>query len=314
MFWLGRYVERLEQSLRVLRCVIARMADESSNENSPELAALAQLLAGLEQLPKRFAGREPLKQLEQEILQLIYSPHRVGSVRELGLRIRHIASIVRDRFSLDTWRILNQLQLDSRMRPGRIPIANALNLLNTLIVDLAAFSGMEMENMTRGHGWRFLDFGRRLERGTNLVGAVRAALAAEVKTGAVLEPLLEIADSSMTYRRRYFAQPQLPSVLDLLLADAGNPRALAFQLKALSEHAANLPRDPRAPAVLAEQRRLAGLAAALLEADLHELARARESGDAEPLTRWLDLFLDGLSALSEELSHFYFSLTEPRVS
>src|SRR5207253_8156484 len=111
---------------------------------------------------------------------------------------------------------------------------------------------------------------------------------------------------------RYFAQPQLPSVLDLLLADAGNPRALAFQLKALSEHAANLPRDPRAPAVLAEQRRLAGLAAALLEADLHELARARESGDAEPLTRWLDLFLDGLPALSEELSHFYFSLTEPR--
>ena len=86
-------------------------------------------------------------------------------MRELGLRIRHIISVVRDRFSDDTWRILNQLQTDSRTRPGRIPLANALALLNTLIVDLAAFSGMEMENMTRGHGWRFLDFGRRLERG-----------------------------------------------------------------------------------------------------------------------------------------------------
>ena len=103
-------------------------------------------------------------------------------------------------------------------------------------------------------------------------------------------------------------------MLDLLLADAGNPRALAFQLKALSEHAANLPRDPRAPAVLAEQRRLAALTAALREADLSELARARESGESEPLAQWLDLFLDGLSALSEEVSHFYFSLTEPRVS
>jgi len=99
-----------------------------------------------------------------------------------------------------------------------------------------------------------------------------------------------------------------------MLADAGNPRALAFQLKALSEHAANLPRDPRAPAVLAEQRRLAALTAALREADLSELARARESGESEPLAQWLDLFLDGLSALSEEVSHFYFSLTEPRVS
>jgi uncharacterized circularly permuted ATP-grasp superfamily protein/uncharacterized alpha-E superfamily protein len=314
LYWLGRYVERLEDTLRVLRCVITRMADEACSESSPELTALARVLAGLEQLPKRFAGRVPLKELEQEIQQLIYQPQRVGSVRELGRRIQHTASIVRDRFSVDTWRILNQLQLDSRSRPGRTPLANGLTLLNTLIVDLGAFSGMEMENMTRGHGWRFLDFGRRLERGTNLVGVLRAALSDQVKTGDALEPLLEIADSSMTYRRRYFAQAQLASVLELLLTDAGNPRSLAFQLNALTEHAANLPRDPRAPAVLAEQRRLAGLSATLRAADVPSLARARAGGNALPLAQWLDLFLNGLSGLSDELTHFYFTLTVARVS
>ena len=41
----------------------------------------------------------------------------------------------------------------------------ALALLNALVADLAAFSGMEMENMTRGQGWRLLDLGRRIERG-----------------------------------------------------------------------------------------------------------------------------------------------------
>ena len=33
---------------------------------------------------------------------------------------------------------------------------------------LAAFNGMAAENMTRNHGWRFLDMGRRLERAFNL--------------------------------------------------------------------------------------------------------------------------------------------------
>jgi hypothetical protein len=74
---------------------------------------------------------------------------------------------------------------------GRLPLANALALINTLLMDLAAFSGMEMENMTRGHGWRFLDVGRRLERGMHIVNLLCAGLSPEVKTTSVLEPLLE---------------------------------------------------------------------------------------------------------------------------
>ena len=83
--------------------------------------------------------------------------------------------------------------------------------------------------MTRGHGWRFLDVGRRLERAMNAITLVRRALSAGPSDNAVLEPLLEIADSSMTYRRRYFARPQLAPVLDLLLLDDTNTRAVAFQ-------------------------------------------------------------------------------------
>jgi uncharacterized circularly permuted ATP-grasp superfamily protein/uncharacterized alpha-E superfamily protein len=314
LYWLGRYAERLEDTLRVLRCIIVRMTDEASSDKSPELTALAQAMVHLKMLPPEFFGRVLLKDLEQEILQLIYNPQRTGSVRALVRQIRIIASVVRDRFSTDTWRLLNELQLDARTRRGQIPLTDALALLNTLIVDLAAFSGLEMENMTRGHGWRFLDFGRRLERGANLIGVVRAALSPEIKTELVLEPLLEIADSSMTYRRRYFAQARLAPVLDLLLVDASNPRSLAFQLGALTEHTANLPRNPRAPAVLAEQRRLAHLTATLRAADLTALAASREAGDAAAISGWLDELLAGLSALSDELTHFYFTLTVARVS
>src|SRR4029450_5632749 len=121
-------------------------------------------------------------------------------------------------------RILNQLQQDLRLRHGRVQFDSVLAHLNHMITDLAAFSGMEMENMTRGHGWRFLDVGRRLERAMNMASLVRTVLPPAPADNAVLEPLLEIADSSMTYRRRYFARPQLSPVLDLLLLDDTNTR------------------------------------------------------------------------------------------
>ena len=314
LFWLGRYVERLEGTLRMLRCVVVRLADESGGEGSPELTALGQVLCGVKLLPERFLQRVRLKELELEILQLIYQPQRPGSARELLGRIRGIASMVRDRFSADTWRILNQLQADTRTRPGRLPLANSLTMLNTLIVDLGAFSGMEMENMTRGHGWRFLDLGRRLERAANLIQLVRAALDPEIHTAPLLEPLLEMADSVMTYRRRYFAQAQLSPVLDLLLADGTNPRSLSFQLRALTEHAANLPRDPQAPALLSEQRRLALLTRKLRKSDLPALALRHEAGETEVLPHWLGDILEGLWALSDDLTHYYFSHTVARVS
>lgn len=243
LFWMGRYAERLEDATRMLRSVLIRLVGETGIDETPELTALAHLLVHVDFIPTRF--RQPFRStaLEREVFLLIYQAHRLGTVRELLGRLRHIAFVLRDRFSTDTWRIVNKLQVDARSRPGRIPAVEALALLNTLIVDLAAFSGMEMENMTRGHGWRFLDIGRRLERAINVLTLAQGLLTIEHEEGSALEPALEIADSVMTYRRRYFAQPELHSVMDLLLLDESNPRSLRFQIEALSEHAADLPRE-----------------------------------------------------------------------
>src|SRR5439155_18263438 len=121
-----------------------------------------------------------------------------SGLRTLLTELRRLTSMVRDRLSVDTSRILNQLHQDFRLRHGRIQFDDVLAHLNRMITDLAAFSGMEMENMTRGHGWRFLDIGRRLERAVNLTTLLRGSLAARPSEGAMLDPLLEIADSSMT--------------------------------------------------------------------------------------------------------------------
>ncbi len=312
LYWLGRYAERMEDRMRILRCVITRMADEAISDTQSELAGLLSVMAGLKLLDKRFKGRVAMKELEQELLALVYNSETSGTVRELGMRIRQIVSVTRDRFSTDTWRILNQLQTDSRTRPGRIPVVNALNLLNTLIVDLAAFSGMESENMTRAHGWRFLDFGRRLERGQNIARLVRAALALERPT-VVLPGLLEIADSSMTYRRRYLAQPQIGPVMELLLFDEGNPRSLAFQLTTLNAHAGNLPGYEKS-SVENEEKQLADITRLFRDMDAQKLSHSADAIRNEQVVEWLGNLVAALGRLSTNLTHHYFSLTVSRVS
>lgn len=303
LYWLGRYSERLEGTLRLLRCALERRSDESSSESFAELTALAEVLAITERIPARIAATPPGEEFEHALLQLVYNSHRTGSVRELVLRLRQLASIVRDRLSADTWRILHQLQMDSKSRPGRLPLSNALTVCNTLIMDLAAFSGMEMENMTRGHGWRFLDFGRRLERAHNLVDTVRAALLIPV-TGRVLAPLLEFADSTITFRRRYFSAPTLGSVLDLLLTDRGNPRSVAFQFNALREHARHFPGTQEGASSGALLQRVNTLAARVHDFSMRDLYE----GELE-LQRFLREIASELSSLSDEVTEQYFSHT-----
>jgi uncharacterized alpha-E superfamily protein len=201
-----------------------------------------------------------------------------------------------------------------RVRHGRVQFEDVLLHLNRIITDLAAFSGMEMENMTRGHGWRFLNLGRRLERSMNLVSVLRAALSVtRTADGAVVEPLLEIADSSMTYRRRYYAQPRIAPALHLLLADDTNTRGLAFQLAAITEHIVRLPRDPRAPSPTREERLVADAVATLEQAGSITLQPWSERQIGALDTRLGDLE-DDLKALSDAITYYYFSHAEMRVS
>jgi uncharacterized alpha-E superfamily protein len=299
--------------LRLLRCVVVRLLDESSADGSPELAALTRMLVRLEMLPARFSERFPARELEQEILALFDKEDRPGSARQLLNRVRGIVSVTRDRFSADTWSILNKLNIDGRSRQRRKLLADALNQMNIIIIDISAFSGMAMENMTRGLGWRFLEFGRRVERAARIVQWFRAGLCPEIRSSAVLEPLLELSDSLMTYRRRYFAGVQISSVLELLLLDEGNPRSLAFQLTALREHARHFPREPDLFHEN-EERRVAALLAALHDGTDMILNQPGAAGTDSALDSLLMHCLAELNALGHEFTNRYFSHTVASVS
>ena len=314
LFWLGRYAERCEHLVRVFRAATSRLVEAVSIEDAPELATMVRAMAALTLLPAEAASSASIAALEAQMLSALLAEDGQPGLRDTLGQLRQVAWLLRDRLSGDAWRILNQLHQDLRGDVACERAGDALVLLNRIVMTLAAFSGVEAENMTRGHGWRFLSAGRRLERGVTLATVVRAMLPPRGSDAAALWPLLEIGDSSMTYRRRYFAQASLAPVLDLLVADDSVPRSLAFQLQALAAHVDRLPRDPGAPAPTREQALVARLLAAIRAADVTALSEARSAGRPEPLDRLLAETARGLSEVSDTISHYYFSHAVSRVS
>jgi uncharacterized circularly permuted ATP-grasp superfamily protein/uncharacterized alpha-E superfamily protein len=312
LFWLGRYTERLEQIVRVARLVFGRLGGEFSPGGRSLVESLRQMLGELGLTAKAGAAPGSREELQRDLLELVFGETRRGGVAELIERIHQTAFCVRDRLSADTWRILNGLRRGPASRTGGLPVVRAQGVLRALVRDLAAFSGMEMENMTRGHGWVFLDLGRRMERGIFIARLVRAVILGESRLNPLFEAALETADSAMTHRRRYFSEPRLATVLEVLVEDASNPRSLAFQIASLRGHAETLPEgaNPEGVALVrGAVRELEGrVRQCRVEPGMAEEAGAKRVADA------LAGIVTGLEELSELLTQVYFSHVTPRMS
>jgi len=258
--------------------------------------------------PLRVSIASPaMAQLEAELARWITDPAR-NSLSSMAATMRSTATVVRDRLSLDSWRILNRLghELISQGKDPATQLADALPLLNRLILDLAAFSGMGTESMTRGPGWRFLDLGRRLERSLQAMIVLKDALVEPpADEDSLFEALLEIADSSMTYRNRYLTMLQLPPLLDLLLTDETNPRSVAFQVIALQNHVDALPHSNKQLLLSSEQRLVLDTCTQLRLADVFALANLDRQGRRSSLERFLLRHSEQLRQLSDEISRSY---------
>ena len=219
----------------------------------------------------------------------------------------------RDRFSADAWRILNRFTQQLSAEPHDEPVRseNTRGLLDDAVVMLSAFSGLAAESMTRGDGWRFLEIGRRLERALQVIELLRHGIVPGPNRPAALQTLLEIADSSLTYRSRYLTSMQADLVVDLLLLDEANPRSAAFQLARLDEHIAQLPRKRDEDRRSREMRIILRLLSAVQLADASELVRVEDDGPAQGLDGALGGLASGLRTLSEAIARSYFDHLAP---
>lgn len=318
LYWLGRYAERLEGGVRMLRSLLLRLAGETSDDDP----GLRQTLLGLmvdhghlaEEKATELADRRD-ELAEDDLAFLIFDGEAINGIARMAGNLRHTGTAVRERLSSDAWHVLQDFHRDLdtyRLQPMH-DVGASLELMNQLLRMLAALSGMQMENTTRNFGWRMLDMGRRLERArqfAKLVGGLGAR--SEASGAASLDLLLQLADSTMTYRTRYLAEPQALLVIDLLLLDGSNPRSVTFQLDRLSDHLAALPRNAESEGLSDEQQLLTRLHAKLDLADLTTLVARSDGDDRRPVLRALMTETEAdLAAISDTVTSRYFSHAEP---
>ena len=215
-----------------------------------------------------------------------------GPVLGLVGKISRMTELLRDRLTGEMqWALHQGLRELAPLRPPADPRAGGEETLgldhltdasNAVLSFAATVAGLAAENMVRGGGRMFLDLGRRVERAQAIVAELARALDQPGAAGqpARLEPglrlALELRDSVITYRSRYLTVLQAGPVLDLVLADAGNPRGLAFQLEAARDMLVDLEDDPAAP--------LAPVAGRLLE-EARSMVQEVRDGSAAPEPR-----------------------------
>ena len=241
-FWLGRYVERAENIARILRALIPRVrrAEEA------ELGCLVRLHRCLEsrhsKLPKAKHRQPTAVELEHEVTSLLTDAKRPDSLACTLTEVSRIGGNIRERLSSDMMFLLGQLRDSVQVGRGT-PFLEFPGTLTDCLELLSAFSGMERENINRGLGWLFMTIGRRLERAIYLTRQLREITTPLTEQDwSLLECVLEVADSSMTYRARYYTTLQPSAVLDVLMADETNPRSLDFQLSHVADLYQKLPR------------------------------------------------------------------------
>lgn len=304
LFWLGRYSERVEATARVARAILSRCFNEGDSARAAGLNAGIDLLTAL----GYFGGDRPAAP-EREVLAMVYDSAATSGLVWNIHQVRRVALLLRDRISLDAWLVLNQLdqRFSSDTPSEALRFSAAQDRLNHAVITLSAFGGLVMESMTRGDGWRFLDIGRKIERAIQMTELLRVALSPEgLADSGVLEAILEIADSSITYRSRYLTSLQTDLVLDLLLVDEANPRSIAFQLARLRDHMDHLPGSHTSIRRPPEARLALSLLTAVQLADVRELGRADGEESSAKREALFSRLVADLNLLSETLTRTYF--------
>lgn len=307
LYWLGRYADRAEGTARLLRSITTHLLEARNADNDVCPPDLLRTLTHLTTTYPGFAGDERLlDHPDDELLALIVDSQRSGTLAFSLESLRRTSQSARDRLSDDMWRIVNKLgeELVDIQHMGE-----AVEPLGRVILHLSALAGLISDSMTRGPGFWFVDFGKRLERAVDTINLLRSVFFfADEFIDPMAEALLEVTDSVMTYRRRYKSRLNPAGVLDLLLFDKLNPRSVAFQLNRLRDLLSDLPSKQVPITLQLAQQTLLQAFGSLGTTDIDIIGRRSEDGSVPAILDNTLLVLDGrLRRVSNIVCAAYFA-------
>ena len=299
LFWMGRYSERTENTLRLARLSLDVLGseDQSSQRLLSWLSRMAQS-HGLVQAEVPTA-QQSARVFERALVSGLWDTQQTTSVGYNLRALARAANAVRERLSpehgqmlqdtesqfFDTWRTADQL------RPGRVPPTPvARRSLQQTSQRLAALTGFQTDRMSRDDGWRLLSMGRHIERLDFLAGALALAIEARLyKEQAGFDALLSLFDCTISFHAQYQQSRTTQALTELLVTSPDNPRSLAWVAQTLRSRL----------------RRIEHLA----DGATHRLAALLPEAPTDPLQLW-PLGSASPEALSALLAHYRRSARE----
>ena len=239
LFWLGRYTERAEYMTRLAKEILL-----AAGGNDEDLSELWRVLGRLASGHGLVAPETPsLAQSPKVFTRSLIAALRAPEATSIESCLRAIDSNLRasrDLLPADHVRLASLMREELKTAgPSLVATMQALDDLN---LHLAALTGLQTDRMTRDLSWHMLMLGRLIERLINMSETLRAFFAgAALRSHRGFESILVLFDSIITYRSRYQAVQEPEALIELLVGDASNPRALARILRQAGDELAALP-------------------------------------------------------------------------
>ena len=319
LFWLGRYTERAENSVRLAHLTLQNLSgdDQSSQPLLAWLSAMAVNNALV--VPTVPPATQAKRVFERSLIANLADMTQAASVGYSLHALKNAASAVRERLSQEQWKTIVHAEAEFFARCKKFSSAaekgthgaaystqEALRALDGASAFLAAMTGAQTDRMMRDDGWRLLSIGRHIER----LNTLASALMLGFETGAAQDDsgfaaIVALFDSTITFHAQYQQRRDIVALLDLLVLDRDNPRSIAWVTQTLRARLAKLEgTDPGQKAALAMNLPDPG---SWTLADLYGASDSTAPQTHERLQRQLERCAVSALELSDLISRRYFS-------
>ena len=238
LFWMGRYSERTENTLRLSRLALTSLNSEA--QHSPPLIEWLNTMCVSQGLvvPGVPQAQQSRRVFERSLIAGLWDTQHTTGVGYNLRAIKLAAAAVRERLSPEHWTLIEQTE-NAFFQPSLQdpPVASSIwaqQLLARTSQLMAALTGAQTDRMTRDDGWRLLSIGRHIERLDFLAHALLSAIQAQcLQSQAGFDAVLALFDSTISFHAQYQQSRTLGALLELLLTHTDNPRALGWVAQTL---------------------------------------------------------------------------------
>ncbi|MCF8167272.1 MAG: circularly permuted type 2 ATP-grasp protein [Rhodoferax sp.] len=250
LFWLGRYTERAENSVRLARLTLETLGGEDQS-SQPLLTWLGRMAINntlvLPGVPALTPVAHARRVFERSLIASLGNNSQATSVGFNLRAVRLAGASVRERLSQEHWSLMQRAEeaffqsCNAHVASADYSSVQALATLKAASDHLAAITGLQTDRMTRDDGWRLLSIGRHIERLSFLSSALRNGFeTSSVHYSGGFEAMVALFDSTITFHAQYQQSRDIAALIDLLVLDRDNPRSMAWVVQTLRGRLAKL--------------------------------------------------------------------------